>query len=115
MSDGDLHESILLYQSYCLQALNRLNEAESILKNALAQDMQGLRADFFYRLGAVYLQKQNFAAAIDAFKNAERYVTQGRISLSDICMALSETYKESGDLDSAEQYRHRAKSQNFIQ
>jgi tetratricopeptide (TPR) repeat protein len=112
---GDLIERIRLYQGYCLQAVGRLEEAEKYLRMDVGKGSQDLAADIFYRLGAVLLQKGDYDAAIASFKDAERSLPRGQISLSDILMALSEAYGQIGQIVLAEQCRRRAETCSTIQ
>jgi tetratricopeptide (TPR) repeat protein len=115
LPNGEFHDNILLYQGYCLQALGKLDQAEKSLERGIAEGSGDLAADIFYRLGAVRFQKHNYKAAIEAFTNAERNVPHGRVGLGDILSALSEVYRESGDVEMAEQYHKRAQLASTVQ
>lgn len=89
-STGEVLENIYISRAYCLQALGRLNEAEECLRRALETKPGKLRADAYYRLGAVQLQREEFALARSSFRNALRSLPGGGIQREDILSALGE-------------------------
>jgi tetratricopeptide (TPR) repeat protein len=89
----NLSENIAIYEAYCLQALGRLDEAEECLRHVLSRP-GNLRADAYYRLGAIELQKEEFAAAKFDFQNALNKLSGGRLRREDVLSALREA--ESG-------------------
>ena len=86
--DSEWSENIDIYEGYCLQALGRLHEAEEILRRSLDRRPGDLKADAYYRLGAIELQKEEFAQAKTNFQNALKNMPCGRMRLEDIFSAL---------------------------
>jgi tetratricopeptide (TPR) repeat protein len=115
LPEDDLKESIFLYRGYCQQALGRLDEAEVSLKRALNECSGKNRSDTFYRLGAVYLQKGETDAAIEAFYKSAQSLTRGRMTMCDIFMGLSQAYRDKGDIELAEQYLLMARKESVVQ
>lgn len=89
----DLLENVSLYKAYCLQALSRLDEAENCLTAILGSSGK-FQADAHYRMGAIKLQKQEFAAARVEFIRASRSQYAGRITPEAIQLALREVEGE---------------------
>jgi tetratricopeptide (TPR) repeat protein len=94
MPNGDLRDNFDLHTAYCLQALGRLDEAKECLNNVLENGSGELRADAYYRLGAVQLQAGEYEAAIDSFHRALDNLSHGKIAKSDILTALGEAEDE---------------------
>ena len=115
LPEDDLKESIFLYRGYCQQALGRLDEAEVSLKKALNECSGKVLSDTLYRLGAVYLQKGETDAAIEAFSKSAQNLARGRMAMHDIFVGLSKAYKDKGDIDLAEQYLLKARKESVVQ
>jgi len=90
----NLSENIAVHKGYCLQALGRLDEAEVCLADLLKLDSLRMKADAYYRLGAIKLQMEEFAAAKMNFQNALANLSTGGLRREDILSAMSETDKE---------------------
>lgn len=94
IQNGDLHDSVGIYIGYCLQALNRLDEATECLQEVLHKGSGELIADAYYRLGAVQLQTGDCESAIESFQGAQNSLPHGNIAKSEILAALQECKKQ---------------------
>ena len=94
-SAGDLSENIYISQGYCLQGMGRLDEAEGCLIRALKVGPGKLKADAYYRLGAVELQRENFAEAKSNFQSALSSLPGEGVRREDVLSALREAEASS--------------------
>jgi len=113
--EGDLRDDIDIYRGYCLQALGRLQAAEQRLKHVLDTGSRELKADAYYRLGAVLLQAGNHKAAIDNFQRALSSLPYGRIARSEILAALIEAKDEQSIVDEIEGSTKRTEAKLTVQ
>jgi tetratricopeptide (TPR) repeat protein len=101
MPDGDSRDNFDLYLAYCLQALGRLDEAKECLKDVLENGSGEMKADTYYRLGAVQLQAGEYDLAMDSLHRALDSQPDRETLRSDILSALQEV-KDEQNMDPAD-------------